>query len=447
MQVKKLFLLAIATAMAFTAEAAGLLFTQTGSYQPVEITPETSTGLEKIYVLYNTSGVIASYTASSATADITWERYTNSGGGYAEPVAFEKSGNTTTCRLDDTDCGYIIREDGRAHCFWITNYNNHRLNLQAVEYSSESDCGSALLNVMADNGGEIRYYTINGAPRSLSRDITIDYYTLEYDETNENYRQTEKSDNFDHITELMRVEAPLCDTQFTVRGDRFLSQWGLSQQVSTTTITARAVEAHTEAIQTERDNDNESSGNTTGLGGSAPVEIKFNAIVSDAVRYSEWQFSRYSDFSILDYRFFQTEIDNTFEEYGTTYVRFIAADDSGDCEYISPTYEVNVGESKLLCPNVFSPGNQDGVNDMWKVSYKSIISFECHIFNRWGVKITEFTDPAQGWDGKYAGKIVPSGVYYYVIKAKGSDGRTYNLSGDINVINYNQRPGTSSSEE
>ena len=30
-----------------------------------------------------------------------------------------------------------------------------------------------------------------------------------------------------------------------------------------------------------------------------------------------------------------------------------------------------------------------------------------------------FNNPADGWDGKYKGKVVPSGVYYYVIKAKG----------------------------
>ncbi len=32
--------------------------------------------------------------------------------------------------------------------------------------------------------------------------------------------------------------------------------------------------------------------------------------------------------------------------------------------------------------------------------------------------------------------MAPSGVYYYIIKATGSDGRQYNLSGDINIIGY-----------
>ena len=34
------------------------------------------------------------------------------------------------------------------------------------------------------------------------------------------------------------------------------------------------------------------------------------------------------------------------------------------------------------------------------------------------------------------GKLVPAGVYYYVIKATGADGKKYDLSGDINIVDY-----------
>ena len=58
----------------------------------------------------------------------------------------------------------------------------------------------------------------------------------------------------------------------------------------------------------------------------------------------------------------------------------------------------------------------------------------------------EFSDPSQGWDGKYKGKYVKTGTYYYVIQARGADGRKYNLKGDINIINYRNN-GTSGSPE
>ena len=32
-----------------------------------------------------------------------------------------------------------------------------------------------------------------------------------------------------------------------------------------------------------------------------------------------------------------------------------------------------------------------------------------------------------------------AGVYFYVIRAKGSDGKEYKLSGDINILRYKKR--------
>ncbi len=158
--------------------------------------------------------------------------------------------------------------------------------------------------------------------------------------------------------------------------------------------------------------------------------------------YKEWQFARDQQFDVIDLRIQELEVTHTFRDYGTNYVRFVAGNDSGSCDYISETYEVYIGESRLECPNAFSPGATEGTNDEWKVSYKSIIEFDCHIFNRWGLEMAHLTDPSQGWDGRYKGKLVPSGVYYYVIKAKGSDGQDYKLSGDINILKYSNDSST-----
>lgn len=46
-----------------------------------------------------------------------------------------------------------------------------------------------------------------------------------------------------------------------------------------------------------------------------------------------------------------------------------------------------------------------------------------------------FDNPELGWDGKYNGKYVGPGVYFYVIEAKGADGKNYKMKGDINIIN------------
>ena len=193
----------------------------------------------------------------------------------------------------------------------------------------------------------------------------------------------------------------------------------------------------TTALQTLRENDNEQK-EEAALGGSGPVEITFSAAMTDAVVYKEWQFSRDQEFNSIDLRIQEDEVVHEFDQQGTTYVRFVAGNDTGTCDYSGETYTVFIGESRLDCPNAFSPGATEGTNDEWKVSYKSIVEFDCHIFNRWGLEMVHLTNPSQGWDGRYKGKLVPAGVYYYVIKARGTDGKEYKKSGDINIIKYKE---------
>ena len=37
-------------------------------------------------------------------------------------------------------------------------------------------------------------------------------------------------------------------------------------------------------------------------------------------------------------------------------------------------------------------------------------------------------------DGKYKGKDVAQGVYFVLVKAKGADGKTYNIKRDVNLL-------------
>ena len=426
---------------AITVAAADLTFA--GNTLPV-ITehPAATTGLDCIYVVSDAAGVTVSYTSDRA---VTWQRYSSLGGGYAEDVTPVRDGNTYTVALGADDMGYIVTDGDRPHYYWIVNYVNHPCRFDDLGISAEQDCGMTSLDFTGE-ADRITYYSINGAPHTLSRDIRLTYNTLEWDESSEYYRQTEASETFEHLSSTIHVTAPLCDTQFVLTGDRFMQSWGQAEHIDTDTYSTIAVEAHCTVTQTEREADNEQTVDGVTYGGSAPAEISFKAVTTDAVAFREWQFATDPEFEHIDIRINQDETEYTFRDQGTTYVRFMAANAPGTCDYYSDTYEVTIGESALRCPNAFSPGASEGVNDEWKVSYKSLVSFECHIFNRWGNKMCEFTDPAQGWDGRYHGKLVPSGVYYYVIKAKGADGKEYNLSGDINIVRYSMGPGMTGSD-
>ena len=115
------------------------------------------------------------------------------------------------------------------------------------------------------------------------------------------------------------------------------------------------------------------------------------------------------------------------------YVTFINGTDT--VEHQSEQMTITISESSFSCPNAFSP-NGDGINDVFKFNYKSIIKFEAVIFNRWGQKIRTLNmeDIDEGWDGRQGGNYVKDGVYFININAVGSDGIKYEIKKAINVL-------------
>ena len=413
--------------------------------------PAKTTGLEAVYILENSTSASLSYTASSPAAAnaVEWMRFSSLGGGFAEPISnVTVSGTTSTIELKDSDMGYIVNDGGRQTAYWIIDYAKHLPTLTTIVISPEHDCDRVAFDPV---GGfdRIMYYSVNGAPTELNRGIVVEYNDLELQQNGDEGTWTSiiHTVTEPYINGRFSVMAPLCDTPFTISGDRFLTAWGDPISISTPTYKTGRVEAATWAVQDARDNNNEQNNSTSGLGGSAPCDITFYAAPTDAVVFHEWQFSKTEDFEDIVYRFNEDIFTYTFTEYGTTYVRYECGDATGNCMYQGDVYTIMIGESKLLCPNAFSPQNQDGVNDEWKVSYSSLVSYECHIFNRWGKELFSSTNPAEGWNGKQGNKFVPSGVYFYVIKAEGADGVKYNLSGDINIVGSKLKTNTESNIE
>ena len=77
-------------------------------------------------------------------------------------------------------------------------------------------------------------------------------------------------------------------------------------------------------------------------------------------------------------------------------------------------------------PEFFTP-NKDSINDLWNVNCNSDVINYIDIFNRYGkliYKIKSSTD--NGWDGNYAGRLMPSNTYWYRINfSDGSKKRGY----------------------
>lgn len=89
---------------------------------------------------------------------------------------------------------------------------------------------------------------------------------------------------------------------------------------------------------------------------------------------------------------------------------------------------------KLLVPSSFSP-NGDNVNDILRLvgrDVNEIISFE--VYNRWGERIFETNNIADGWDGTYRAQPQVIGTYAYFVKYRYTDSEIKTLKGNITLI-------------
>jgi gliding motility-associated-like protein len=68
----------------------------------------------------------------------------------------------------------------------------------------------------------------------------------------------------------------------------------------------------------------------------------------------------------------------------------------------------------VYVPTAFTP-NRDGRNDVFKASvFGNVKAFELTIYNRWGQVVFKTTERDKGWDGRFNGAILDSGVFVWL---------------------------------
>ncbi len=71
---------------------------------------------------------------------------------------------------------------------------------------------------------------------------------------------------------------------------------------------------------------------------------------------------------------------------------------------------------EIVIPSGFTP-NGDGLNDDWEIDLlEQFPEVEVEVYNRWGQQLFYNVGYTQRWDGRYDGRDLPEGTYYYVIK-------------------------------
>lgn len=335
--------------------------------------------------------------------------------------------------------GYIVRIDGTMNgssyqkelTVWVVDYKSYLPVLSALEpaiTASREQCNELTLR-LTGNVPDLVYYTPLGLRYSLDRFFELQFESLEWtDQWSPKIIQTSLKLYDNQITVS---EPPMQNTYFRLSGDQYATDLGLEAiTVQSSFYQAIKVEGRilTEAsVRTEKQEADRPETIQT-LSGSAPLEILFTAKGNEPVaNFYRWTILKngepYVSRTDASHRF-------TFKEAGTYAVQLTT--ENAWCTH-TDSVVIKVSESAIYAPNVFTP-NGDGINDEFRVAYRSIIEFQCWIYNRWGAKVYEWNDPQKGWDGTINGRPASQGAYFYVIRALGSDGIVYNLKGDINLL-------------
>lgn len=178
--------------------------------------------------------------------------------------------------------------------------------------------------------------------------------------------------------------------------------------------------------------------------GQQPLDITVTNLSEGGTAY-EFIFGDGNTITMFDTSSFQY----LYADSGAFDVTLIAYNDVTGCSdtlvlvngiYVEPT-------SLILVPNVITP-NGDGLNDVFPIDpiendffpfkIRNIYDFKGEIYNRWGEKVYEWTQPLGGWDGRStSGLVLNEGTYFYVITAKGVDGDSvtnYEFKGDVTLL-------------
>lgn len=395
-----------------------------GTYK--EEKPSLGTGLDKIFIFKNLLGGTVTYTTSSAHT-VNFYQYQND---QSDAVAINSSdiivstsGGVsvyTISNLQDSR-GYLVDDNLQRKGVWVIDYSLHLPQFNDISVETPADECSESLKLLIDKNDRLTYNgVISGVIGEIKRLYTISYDDLEWD--NEKFvEQTVQLKNKE-VDASWIISTPLMDTYFTISGDQYAEYFGLNREITSSLYEPVIVKGYIVAPDLASDPM------------QSPINLSFEGYSNKPVAtYHTWTIANVNDENNPIIRYTDDNIDYEFTKSGTYKIVLEVATDRSSCVNRS-SVNVTISESYLEIPNFFTPGSSPGYNDEFKVKYQSLNKFKCTIFNKWGNKLYEWTDPEQGWNGKYKGQYVSTGVYYYVIEAEGSDGIKYKKGGDINIL-------------
>lgn len=158
--------------------------------------------------------------------------------------------------------------------------------------------------------------------------------------------------------------------------------------------------------------------------GVIPQVVNFTGTTPGAYGYV-WDFGDGSGFTAFTT---SNTASYTYTEPGI-YTITVVAYNAGLCSDTTVLSVEVVNESILIMPNIITP-NGDNTNDEFVPNEaRYIVSYECTIYNRWGIELFKTTSLADGWKPGDAAE----GTYFYLVVATGIDHKTHKLQGTVTV--------------
>ena len=383
-----------------------------------------------------------------------------------------------------SDCGKSSL-DPQVHCsIWLTAkaLNGISVQLNWTPYSGWYDLAGYKIYRSID-GGQYSYLAdVNAGTNSyVDGDLCAHNYCYRIDanrasasyiassntacarppyvfQTNALYLNSATVDNGNQVQVFWQKTIQLNPSEYIV--DRFDPQFGWNYgyvNTTDTTITDARVNVNIENyIYRVRDADK--CGNTSPLSNIGKTILLGDFIKDDKIalywnNYAQWPNGIKN--SLVQRKYHQKDFSTVASVPGTDtsfiYNDILPQSDTDYCfriiSFANGTGDSSVSNiscavlpSRVFVANAFTPNN-DGLNDSWSPStlfindyVDKINSYSIKIFDRWGEKVFESDKITDSWDGTRDGSKAPAGVYIYILKAQGLDGKSFYFKGNITLL-------------
>ncbi len=419
--------------------------------------------VDKVYIFNSLNGAELSFSFFKETT-FTWKKYTISPSSATEIITETKSVAT----LDNLEnaTGYILEYQNdkmqlEQKIVWVFNYSLYKSpNVQLISIADRTSpdfiCAETTIegtiNITAEG---MNYVGKNGDSHSISPyKMYLSYTTLDVDtatyELADISAEYELRDPISGVNPFVEyLDNVYKNTPFSIvlkdmkgevaiktSNEMEVDNMNILPKISVAgflTLREREDDEMYNKNEVEKGNENEHRN----IEGSAPLDIQLKMSKNDVVSEITWKiYKTEKGFRDTLVRRNETVLnEEDFSKVGDYVVKVVAQTEKGCITEDSITIKIGNTNNDIFLevPNVFTP-NDDGKNDEFRVAYRSILKYEIWVYNRWGRMVYHSKEPAKGWDGRIGGKDASVGVYFYVIKAKGADGKDYDKDGSVNLL-------------